>query len=108
MYCTTKPCYFASTVYDARVHCSSQSSYGMGTNGDWHMVPAAPEGDGAGIGAEKPLFSVLAAWVAFVYQAVVTFAVAFKLWRQLLGSVKCNWSRASAIKYWFRPEWKAA
>ncbi len=46
----------------------------------------------AGIGAEKPLFSVLAAQGVFVYQAVVTFAVAFKAWRPLLGSVQCDWS----------------
>ncbi len=39
----------------------------------------------AEIGAEKPLFSVLAARGVFVYQAVVRFAVAFKAWRPLLG-----------------------
>ncbi len=50
----------------------------------------------AGIGAEKPLFSVLATWGTFVNQAVVSFTVAFEVWWPLLGSVQCNWSRTSS------------
>ncbi len=49
----------------------------------------------AGIGAEKPLFSVLVAWGVFVYQVVVMFAVTFKAWRPLLGSMQSDWLRTS-------------